>query len=126
MAYAEYCRKHKLKMVNDKMIREILSTYVGVGEAYKKIETKQVWTWLGIKLKTEEKKEIPGETQKENIPLEEEVRKLIPPEGITCSKLQSILEKEKRLSPIEIVVLLDNMKQKGLIFESKPDVLSLP
>jgi len=50
--YQNYCKKHKLKMASDIMIKRTLSEQFGAGEEYIVLDgDSRTWAWIGIKIK---------------------------------------------------------------------------
>lgn len=55
-AYAEYCLKHKIKVLSDVTIKNSLGA-IGISEVYKRVsgfESDRVYAWEGIKFKSED------------------------------------------------------------------------
>jgi putative DNA primase/helicase len=53
--YSEYCKKHKIKPVSDRVIRDVLTTEYGVSEIrhMNQTGTHQIWFWKGIMMKVD-------------------------------------------------------------------------
>ena len=58
IAYSKYCKKHKLAMVSDKIIKEVLTETFAVSEERETIEDGRMWFWDGITLKNPQKKVV--------------------------------------------------------------------
>lgn len=58
--YATYCKKYKLKLSDNKHIKETLETTLGVSDQYIKIfhDDKQRWCWNGIKVREDKIEEL--------------------------------------------------------------------
>lgn len=55
-AYSLYCKKHKLKMVSDKIIKDVITETFAVSEERESLEGERLWYWDGITIKEPQKK----------------------------------------------------------------------
>ena len=65
--YSIYCRKHRLMPQSDKIIKETLTTSLGVGETRKTLDEGREIVWEGIRFKGELKESVLDEITEEEV-----------------------------------------------------------
>ena len=65
--YVSYCRKHKIQIASDKVIKNILTTIAGAEEDRRRVDEIQKYVWCGIRLKEgKDNKGVPQDIENNN------------------------------------------------------------